>query len=196
MLGRKWLKVSLLAVLLSVAVLLPLPVLAQEKTYVFVHLMARKLYTPTQFIVTYEHSNDYSGNVIPGRTGRSTLTMTQTKATFDTDDVDDFNVTLTIKYSMPVEQTVSYIFVSADERVAGDEIPVYAQTLIFRLMITTTSKPSYPTSAEVMNETIPALNEMSIKLDRYMEYFLVSIILQFAVLVAVIVDLYLRRGPR
>jgi len=154
--------------------------------------LSLRLYSEARIIVSYEYSNDVTGSVVPKGTSIATLTSTQTKTIFETEQNDEFNVTITIRYSMPIEQTIPLVIYSAGEILATSELPVYAQTLVLRFTVVTTAKPEYPTPKDVMQETIPAIEEQSGKVD-YMNKWLGA--LTFVVLVNLLVsgvDFWLR----
>jgi len=117
-----------------------------------------KLHTPdASFTVEYEYSNDVTGGVVPERTGVASITSNQYKTIFETDLNDIYNVTLTIRYTMPVQQYVLFRLYDAGELLDYFPIPVYAQTLIFKVSVETSTKPQMPTAADLLNQTIPEI---------------------------------------
>jgi len=193
-------QVKLLAIpFLSLILLLALtPVHAQEDRYTYVFERSFKLHTPdASFTVEYEYSNDVTGGVVPVRSGVASITSNQYKTIFETDLNDIYNVTLIIRYTMPVQQYVLFRLYDAGEMLDYFPIPVYAQTLIFKLSVETSTKPQMPTAKELLNETIPELRQVqetqNIKFSYIEQYLGMLTVISVISLVASLVAIYVKR---
>ena len=148
-------RLKVLAILFLIGLTLLIPKAhAEIEAYTFQMNKKYNLETPAKFVVIYEYSNSFSGSA--NATGYTIchLDTSPTKAVFWTEDTDEYTVTITVKYTAPITQTLSYSVFSGEKVLGGDDIPLFVRSITLSLLITT-SKPAS------QNETVnPVLKEI------------------------------------
>ena len=156
------LRLKVLAILFLIGLTLLIPKAhAEIEAYTFQMNKKYNLETPAKFVLIYEYSNSVNGSVTPTGASIYSLTTTPVKTIFLTEQTDEFNIVLNIKYTAPLTQTITYAVYSGEKVLGGDDIPLFARSITLNLLITT-SKPAS------QNETVnPVLEEIT-SLREYM----------------------------
>ena len=150
--ASRFLKLSVIFLLVA-TILIP-KAHGEIEAYTFSMNKKYNLETLAKFVVIYEYSNQFSGSTNATGYTISHLDMSPTKAVFWTEETDEYKVTITIKYTAPITQTLSYSVFSGEKVLGGDDIPLFVRSITLSLLITT-SKPAS------QNETVnPVLKEI------------------------------------
>jgi len=175
------LRLKVLAILFLVGLTLLIPKAhAEIEAYTYEMNKRYNLETLAKFVVIYEYSNQFSGSTNATGYTISHLDMSPTKAVFWTEETDEYKVTITIKYTAPITQTLSYSVFSGERVLGGDDIPLFARSITLNLLITT-SKPASQNES-VVNPVMQELANIRSDMETYHTQYLDHLSAQWIVI--------------
>ena len=153
-------RLKVLAILFLIGLTLLIPKAHGEiEAYTFQMNKKYNLETPAKFVLIYEYSNSVNGSVTPTGASIYSLTTTPVKTIFLTEQTDEFNIVLNIKYTAPLTQTLTYAVYSGEKVLGGDDIPLFARSITLNLLITTSKPASQNETVNPLLEEIASLRE-------------------------------------
>jgi len=168
-----------LAILLLLCMILIPKAHGEIEAYTFSMNKKYNLETPAKFVLIYEYSNSVNGSVTPTGASIYTLTTTPVKTIFLTEQTDEFNIVLNIKYTAPLTQTITYAVYSGEKVLGGDDIPLFVRSITLNLLITT-SKPT--SQNESVNPVLEELGKIRSDMESYHTQYLDHLSAQWIVI--------------
>lgn len=165
-------RLKVLAILFLIGLTLLIPKAHGEiEAYTFQMNKKYNLETPAKFVLIYEYSNSVNGSVTPTGASIYSLTTTPVKTIFLTEQTDEFNIVLNIKYTAPLTQTITYAVYSGEKVLGGDDIPLFARSITLNLLITTSKPASQNESVNpVMQELANIRSDMETYHTQYLDH--------------------------
>ena len=173
-------QLRIILILMLVATVLIPKAHAEIEAYTFSMNKKYNLETPAKFVVIYEYSNSVNGSVTPTGASIYTLTTTPVKTIFLTEQTDEFNIVLNIKYTAPLTQTITYAVYSGEKVLGGDDIPLFVRSITLSLLITT-SKP-VGQNESVVNPVMEELGNIRSDMENYHTQYLDHLSAQWIVI--------------